>query len=144
VVAAGLTDPQELGVPFGAGPLDRLTAYPNAGRAIPITRSRVGELLPAAGLRWRTQEGRFGARPDPACAAKRGRSSRSPPPRRRAASPSASTSWGRSRPSASPPPACSGPTRAGRGGDAPSRRSTPAAGGRGTAPAPSSRRRGRP
>jgi transposase len=105
VVAASLTDPQELGLPFGAWTLDRLTAYLNEERAIPIKRSRVGELLQAEGLRWWTQEGWFGERPDPAFAEKRGRSSRSTPRPRPAASPSASTKWGQKAPRASPAPA---------------------------------------
>ena len=102
VVAASLTDPRELGLPFGAWTLDRLTAYLNEERGIPIKRSRIGEVLQAEGLRWRTQETWFGERPDPAFAEKRGRSLRSirrrPPP----ASPSASTRWAQKAPRASP------------------------------------------
>jgi transposase len=77
VVAASLTDPQTLGLPFASWTLDRLTAYLHEERNLPIGRSRVGELLVAEGLRWRQQETWFGERPDPAFAAKRGRSSRS-------------------------------------------------------------------
>jgi transposase len=72
VVATSLTDPAVLDLPFGAWTLDRLTAYLNEVHALPIKRSRVREVLQAEGLRWRTQEGWFGARPDPAFAEKRG------------------------------------------------------------------------
>jgi transposase len=86
VIAVALTDPQELEQPFACWTLDRLAAYLNEERGLPIKRSRIGELLIAEGLRWREQETWFGARPDPDFAAKRGRSSRSTPRRRRAAS----------------------------------------------------------
>lgn len=79
VIAASLTDPQELGLPFGSWTLDRLAAYLAAHKAITIKRSRIGELLQREGLRWRQQETWFGARPDPAFAAKRGPSSRCTP-----------------------------------------------------------------
>ncbi len=85
VVAASLTDPQALGLPFASWTLDRLATYLAEERGIPIKRSRIGELLVAEGLRWREQETWFGARPDPAFAAKRGRSS--PSTRRRRTAP---------------------------------------------------------
>jgi transposase len=102
VIAAALTNPQELGLPFGAWTLDRLAAYLNEERGIAIKRSRIDELLIDEGLRWRTQETWFGeragrepapaaaeqtaARPvDPDFARKRGRSRRSTPRRRRVA-----------------------------------------------------------
>jgi transposase len=81
VVAASLTDPQQLGLPFAAWTLDRLAAYLAQAQGIPIKRSRISEVLRAEGLRWRTQEGWFGERPDPAFAEKRGRSSPSTPRR---------------------------------------------------------------
>ncbi len=81
VVAASLTKPEDLGLPFASWTLDRLAAYLNEELAIPIKRSRIGELLVAEGLRWREQETWFGERPDPDFAAKRGRSS--PSTRRR-------------------------------------------------------------
>jgi transposase len=86
LVAASLTDPQALGLPFGSWTLDRLAAYLQEEKGIAIKRSRIGEILQAEGLRWRQQETWFGERPDPAFAAKRGRSSRSTPPRLRTAS----------------------------------------------------------
>jgi transposase len=83
VVAASLTDPPTLGLPFASWTLDRLAAYLNEERGLPIKRSRIGEILADEGLRWRTQETWFGERPDPAFAEKRGRSSSSTPRLRR-------------------------------------------------------------
>ncbi len=74
LIAASLTNPQDLGLSFGSWTLDRLTAYLNEERGIAIKRSRIGENLQREGLRWRQQETWFGERPDPAFAAKRGRS----------------------------------------------------------------------
>ncbi len=76
VVATSLTDPQTLGLPFASWTLDRLAAYLNEEKDLPIKRSRIGELLQAEGLRWREQETWFGERVDPAFAEKRGPSSR--------------------------------------------------------------------
>jgi transposase len=78
VIATSLTRPDDLGLPFGSWTLDRLAAYLHEECGIAIKRSRIGELLQAEGLRWRTQETWFGERPDPAFAAKRGRSLPSP------------------------------------------------------------------
>jgi transposase len=86
LIAASLSDPQDLGLPFASWTLDRLAAYLNEARGIAIKRSRIGEIFQAEGLRWRQQETWFGERPDPAFAAKRGPSSRSTPPRLRTAS----------------------------------------------------------
>jgi transposase len=86
VVATSLTDPAALGLPFGSWTLDRLAAYLHEQKGLAIGRSRIGELLQREGLRWRTQETWFGARPDPAFAEKRGPSSPSTNPPRRAAS----------------------------------------------------------
>lgn len=77
VVAASLTKPDELGLPFGSWTLDRLTAYLQEQKGLAIGRTRIGEILRAEGLRWRTQEAWFGERVDPDFVAKRGRSSRS-------------------------------------------------------------------
>jgi transposase len=84
LLAASLSDPRALGLPFASWTLDRLSAYLNEEKAIPIKRSRIAELLQAEGLRWRRQEPWFGERPDPAFAEKRGPSSASTPlhPRR--------------------------------------------------------------
>jgi transposase len=62
VLAAALTTPQRLGLPFASWTLDRLEAYLNEEKGIPIKRSRIDELLIAEGLRWRTQETWFGER----------------------------------------------------------------------------------
>jgi len=77
VIAASLTKPDDLGLPFGSWTLDRLTAYLHETKGLAISRSRIGEILVAEGLRWRTQETWFGERVDPDFVAKRGRSSRS-------------------------------------------------------------------
>ncbi len=74
VVAAALTKPTEMGLPFASWTLDRLAAYLTEQRGIGMKRSRIGAILLAEGLRWRTQETWFGARPDPEFATKRGRS----------------------------------------------------------------------
>ena len=72
VLAASLTNPSQLGLPFGCWTLDRMEAYLNAEVGLPIKRSRIGELLQAEGLRWYQQETWFGERVDPAFAEKRG------------------------------------------------------------------------
>ena len=86
VIAASLTNPQSLGLPFGCWTLDRLEAYLNEQKDIPIKRSRIGEILLAEGLRWRGQETWFGERVDPEFAQKRGSSSGSTHPRLRVVS----------------------------------------------------------
>jgi transposase len=81
LIAASLTDPQVLGLPFASWTLDRLAAYLHEEKGITMKRSRIGELLQSEGLRWRRQETWFGERPDPTFAEKRGPSSRSTPAR---------------------------------------------------------------
>lgn len=101
VIATALTKPTDLGLPFASWTLDRLEAYLNEEKGIPIKRSRIDELLIDEGLRWRTQEGWFGERAtrekhdptsanpdkplDPEFVQKRGRSRPSTPIRRRIA-----------------------------------------------------------
>jgi transposase len=85
VIAAALSKPETLGLPFACWTLDRLTAYLNEHKGIAIKRSRLDDILIQEGLRWRQQETWFGERIDPAFAEKRGRSRRSTPHRRRAA-----------------------------------------------------------
>jgi transposase len=70
VIATALTDPKRLGLPFGCWTLDRLRAYLNEQKGIPIKRSRIGEILVDEGLKWRHQETWFGERVDPAFAEK--------------------------------------------------------------------------
>lgn len=77
VIAASLTKPDDLGLPFGSWTLDRLTAYLHEEKGLAIGRSRIATLLHEEGLRWRTQETWFGERVDPDFVAKRGPSSRS-------------------------------------------------------------------
>ena len=101
VIAAALTRPEDLGMPFASWTLDRLAAYLSEHKGIPIKRTRIDEILIAEGLRWRKQETWFGQKVDPEFAAKRGRSSNSTRPRRKGRPSSASTRWGRSRPRAS-------------------------------------------
>ena len=64
VLAAALSKPLDLGLPFASWTLDRLEAYLNEEKSLPIKRSRINELLIDEGLRWRTQEGWFGERAD--------------------------------------------------------------------------------
>jgi transposase len=145
VVAAALTDPRKLGLPFGCWTLDRLQAYLNEQK-IPIKRSRIDELLVDEGLRWRKDETWFGERVDPQFAEKRGRSRSSTPPPRRVRSSSTSTRWDPSRPRASQASGSSTPDRGGartaKSGppSGPSKRSTMGGGARGTSSGPSSRR----
>ncbi len=80
VIAASLTRPDALGLPFGSWTLDRLQAYLNEVKGLPIKRSRIDEILLAEGLRWRQQETWFGERVDPAFAEQRGPSSPSTRP----------------------------------------------------------------
>ena len=85
VIAAALTDPKTLDLPFASWTLDRLTAYLGEHQGIAIKRSRIDEILLAEGLRWRKHETWFGERVDPAFAEKRGGSRLSTPPRSKAA-----------------------------------------------------------
>src|SRR3954451_13126685 len=146
VVAAALTDPKRLDLPFGCWTLDRLRDYLNEHKGIPIKRSRIGEILVDEGLKWRHHETWFGERVDPACAEKRGASKPSTRRRRRGASSSASTRWGRSRPRATPAkgPSTPNPDRAPKAKSSrpsePSKRSTTGVAARGTSSAPSARR----
>jgi len=75
VIAASLTKPDDLGLPFGSWTLDRLAAYLHEEKGLAIGRSRIATLLQEEGLRWRTQETWFGERVDPDFVQKRGRSS---------------------------------------------------------------------
>ena len=72
VIAASLTEPLTLGLPFNSWTLDRLEAYLNEEKGIAMKRSRIGEVLLAEGLRWRSHETWFGERVDPEFSEKRG------------------------------------------------------------------------
>src|SRR5512143_3437836 len=93
VIAAALTDPKSLGLPFGCWTLDRLRAYLHEHKGIGMKRSRISEILVDEGLKWRHQETWFGERVDPQFAEKRGPSRRSIRSRRRARSCCAWTRW---------------------------------------------------
>jgi transposase len=84
VIAAALSRPADLGLPFASWTLDRLVAYLGE-KGIGMKRSRVSEVLQAEGLKWRQEETWFGARVDPEFERKRGRLSASTLPRPRAA-----------------------------------------------------------
>jgi len=85
VIAAALTGPRRLALPFASWTLDRLAAYLLERKSIAMRRSRIDEILLKEGLRWRRQETWFGERVDPEYAEKRGASRRSTPHRPRAA-----------------------------------------------------------
>src|SRR5215213_1727297 len=85
VIAAALTAPRSLGLPFASWTLDRLAAYLLEHKGVAMRRSRIDEILLAEGLRWRRQETWFGERVDPEFAEKRAASRRSTPHRPRAA-----------------------------------------------------------
>ena len=85
VIAAALTDPRRLGLPFATWTLDRLAAHLPERKGIAMRRSRIDEVLLREGLRWRRQETWFGERVDPEFAEKRGGSRRSTPRHPRAA-----------------------------------------------------------
>ncbi len=53
VIAAALTGPRRLGLPFASWTLDRLAAYLLEHKGIAMRRSRIDEILLAEGLRWR-------------------------------------------------------------------------------------------
>jgi transposase len=84
VIAAALTRPTELGLPFASWTLDHLVSYLSE-QGIAMRRSRIGEIFIREGLRRRQDETWFGARVDPDCARKRGQSNSSRRRRRRAA-----------------------------------------------------------
>lgn len=84
VIAAALSRPADLDLPFASWTLDRLVAHLGE-KGIGMKRSRVSEVLLAEGLKWRHEETWFGARVDPEFERKRGRSSGFTPPRPKAA-----------------------------------------------------------
>lgn len=97
IIAAALSDPQKLGLPYASWTLDRLASYLAEHQGITMKRSRLDEVLLSEGLRWRKEETWFGERVDPDFAAKRGPSSGSTPAHPPPASSSVSTRWVRKR-----------------------------------------------
>lgn len=71
--ATARTHPHTLGLPFGHWTLDRLVVYVNQALGIPISRSQLGAVLRAEGLKWYEEKTYFTQRPDPQFAQKRGR-----------------------------------------------------------------------
>lgn len=73
IIATARTHPHTLGLPFGHWTLDRLVVYVNQALGIPISRSQLGAVLRAEGLKWYEEKTYFTQRPDPQFAQKRGR-----------------------------------------------------------------------
>jgi transposase len=59
------THPHQLGMSFGHWTLDRLVVCAHEQLHIEISRSQLGELLHAAGLKWYQEKSCFSERPDP-------------------------------------------------------------------------------
>ena len=85
VIAAALTSPGRLGLPFAAWTLDRLAPHLPEPKGIAMRCSRIDQTLLKERLRWRRHETRFVARVDPELAQKRAASRHSTPNRRGAA-----------------------------------------------------------
>lgn len=75
VVRLSLTHPNELGLPLAHWTFTRLADYMHEVKKVPISRSRIAEVLEEEGLRWHHEEGWYGKRLDPAFVEKRGPSS---------------------------------------------------------------------
>jgi transposase len=73
LIATARTHPQRLGLDVGHWTLDRLVEYVNEQLSIPISRSQLGEVLQAEGLKWYQEKTYFTESPDPQFAEKRGR-----------------------------------------------------------------------
>jgi transposase len=63
VIAAALTSPRSLGLPFASWTLDRLAAFLREHKGIAMRRSRIDEILLQEGLRWRRQGSKGMSRP---------------------------------------------------------------------------------
>ena len=72
VVAAALTPPRDLGLPYSSWTFERLAAYVREQLGVQMKKTRIFEILRDEGLRWRKQENWFGERLDPEFAQKRG------------------------------------------------------------------------
>src|SRR3954452_17647563 len=75
VIAAALTDPKRLGLPFGCWTLDRLRAYLHEQEGSGVKRSRISELLFNEGLMGHMQEPWYDVKINPEFDYKRGSSS---------------------------------------------------------------------
>jgi transposase len=73
MIATARTRPEKLGLDFGHWTLNRLVEYVNEQLGVPISRSQLGEVLRAEGLRWYQEKTYFTESPDPQFAEKRGR-----------------------------------------------------------------------
>jgi hypothetical protein len=67
------THPHQLGVRFGHWTLDRLVVDAHEHLHMPISRSQLGEIVQAEGLRWYQEKTYFTERPDPQFVEKRAR-----------------------------------------------------------------------
>ena len=72
MIATALTRPDKLGLAFGYWTLDRLVEYVNEELSIAISRSQLGAILKAEGLKWYQEKTYFTESPDPQFAEKRG------------------------------------------------------------------------
>jgi transposase len=72
VLAAALTHPHELGLPYSSWTFERLAAYAREQLGLQMKKTRIYEIRRDEGLRWRKQESWFGERLDPEFAQKRG------------------------------------------------------------------------
>jgi transposase len=124
VIAAALSRPVDLDLPFACWTLDRLVTYLSE-KGVGMKRSRISEILLAKGLKWRQEETWFGARVDPDLERKRGLLSTSTLPHRTTVLSSVLTKWDRRPPRVTPADASS--SRPGRGRTGPNRKSTMAA-----------------
>lgn len=74
VLAAALTHPRDLELPFDSWTFERLAIYVHEQLGVQLKKTRIFEILHDEGLRWRKHESWFGARLDPEFAQKRGTS----------------------------------------------------------------------
>ncbi len=72
IIAAALTKPEQLGLPYGHWTLDVLVKYVNEQLHIGISPAQLGRVLEAEGLKWYQEKVYFTERPDPQFAPKRG------------------------------------------------------------------------
>lgn len=74
VLAAALTPPRALGLPYSSWTFERLASYVHEQVGLQLKKTRIFEILHDEGVRWRKQERWFGERLDPEFAQKRGSS----------------------------------------------------------------------